>query len=467
MESFACTMVEGLPGSGKTFWTVRHVINVILEHRRPVFTNAPIRFRVLRAWLRKVGGEVLARLIMPLTREHFTRFCARQGERHRSREAAKAAARVAGVRFNEAAWKRAFEAEHGPDVVEGPEANWLPAHSLLVVDEAHHWFPASGKVDKSESPEVLHYLTMHRHHGHSLVVVTQDRMQVSVTFRRLCSELVVVKNIATEEIGWGFRLGMLGLSGFSYAWHACTADVGHGQEGKPWRHGYLFGWLPTQRWLFRLYDSFTHLGGWKKVKADQEAMRRRLGVESERGRTLEEVMMEGDVKVKHVWLMVLGISVVSAAVGWFAARPLLNKEFLGASAGAGTVQPAAASGGSGKPAAAEPAAVPKLWTREIRIGGITASRSGRALLVDGRVVPERGYIDGVEVAMVGERSAILRRGDGVWVWSFGQGDPVYRGSERDIIDGLRRKAAGRGVSLGAAGTAEVVGAASGDAEGAR
>jgi len=274
-------MWEGLPGSGKSFRAVKEVLRIIMEDRRPVYTNLPIRMRVMRAWLRKRGGEVLARLIQPMTREHFTRFLDRQEARQTSLKAWQETRRMEGRSYPDSLFARLWLAEAGPDIYEGPKANWIPSIAVVFIDEVHLWFPASDVMARRENPNLQRYLSMHRHHGHSLYFITQDRMQMSVTIRRLCVIVWTIRNRAEDKIAWGIRLKHFGVQAFGYArFTSFGEDSKNSELSAPIEEITEFPWLPSNKWLFRLYDSFTHVGGLARMKRLLDERRHELGVDS-------------------------------------------------------------------------------------------------------------------------------------------------------------------------------------------
>src|SRR6185503_10112402 len=208
----ATTGVElffGEPGSGKSFMAVQRAIRVMLEERRPVYTNLPLRWRVFRTYLRKRGGDVLARLLRPLTEEHFNRFCARAEESRLWKENAKR---------EQPEWQRRRLQEEwikhaGLEICDGEGANWIPAYAVVVIDEAHHWYPnpALKNVRKPEPPALMSYLTMHRHHLHWVWVLTQADRQISATFKSLVQRVWDIRNRAYDKVAWGIQFRHLGI----------------------------------------------------------------------------------------------------------------------------------------------------------------------------------------------------------------------------------------------------------------
>ena len=55
--------------------------------------------------------------------------------------------------------------------------------ALLVIDEAQNYFSARDFKEKFSS-DLIPYLSRHRHYGHTVVWITQQREAVDITFRR-------------------------------------------------------------------------------------------------------------------------------------------------------------------------------------------------------------------------------------------------------------------------------------------
>ena len=74
MFSTGIELVTGIPGSGKSFHMVERLVDWVLKEQRPVYTNLPLCWRVLRKYLKIKGGEHCAGLIHELTEERFNTF---------------------------------------------------------------------------------------------------------------------------------------------------------------------------------------------------------------------------------------------------------------------------------------------------------------------------------------------------------------------------------------------------------
>lgn len=273
--------IDGRPGSGKSYYAVLQLLEAITVHRRPVYTNLPLKWRVVRCYLRTHGGPNLARLVRPLERSHLDAFFKRASLRQRHIEAVEHERAAIAVELCTAspdrsdvlsrrlvelqpgAVERSFVEKHGPDVFDGPAANAIPPYSVVILDEAQHWYPGGGinGKGKNESPELMTYMTMHRHYGHLWYVLTQKPSNVTHTIRSLATKLIKVRDAARDKITFGLSMGSFGVRAFGYAVYAPDPSAENVADNtEPLSQGLLFPWMPSKRWVFRLYRSFTHAG---------------------------------------------------------------------------------------------------------------------------------------------------------------------------------------------------------------
>lgn len=413
IPDFGVEVTEGLPGSGKSFFEVSRTLEWILQYQRPVFTNLPIRFRVLRWYLRGRYGEAYAKLIFPLTEEHFRRFLKRSKLRAKERDAARLEATKLGRALSNEHFDKQFAAAHGPDVYEGPDANWIYPTACIVIDEGHHWFPMADQ--KSETPDLLAYLTMLRHHLHKLVIVTQDRMQVSITFRRLCQSFWAVRNRGEDKVAWGIKCRHLGITGFAYVRR--TPDQEAGFKGDDVMAAYaeqriVWPWLPSERWKFRLYDSFTHIGSRRRMEAVTRRLRESLQLPPIQSSAQRAARSAPEmIRVFSMLAILVVLTIFSAGVGgWvgYKARP---------------VETASSKA---------PLAGKKL----------TGVSDGFAT-ISGRRIPVGGVMEDVRLIQASRkgRRALFVRGDDLWVWLVGSDAPTRAGSLREVWDQAARRAA--------------------------
>lgn len=259
-------LITGLPGSGKSMYAVERLIHMALQERRPVFTNLPLRFRVVSRYMRIVSGDDrLTRYIRPLTPEHLHAFIKRFNLLRTWRDERRNQGLAFGDEF--------FIKEHGPNVLGGHSANWIPYTSIMVIDEAHHpeWFPETFKQGTKENPAILSYLSMHRHALHWLWLLTQHPMQVSVSVRRQTKKFITCVDASQLPFLFGLCL--------PFRLHRVSEFPGaYAMDGKPESFGPPIAAqtvIPALRSgvVFRLYDSHTHCGSQTKMLRSLEQMR--------------------------------------------------------------------------------------------------------------------------------------------------------------------------------------------------
>lgn len=307
------TLYEGLPGSGKSLRAVMRTMEWITVRRQPVYTDLPLRSRLIRRWVRARHGEAVAGLLHPMSPETVQRCIERAALYVREKQAAQAIALESGERLAHRKFVEGFFERHGPHVTAGPGTNWWPAGSLIVLDEVHRMFPAQAK---SETPDLAAYATMVRHFDHTVVLITQNRMYLSLTWRRVVGQIWHVRNMHNERGPFGIPWGKLGLSALAYDPWDPHDERGSSPQTMGLRPGCRLvfpKWPPKWaaklgklvgikrafgvRWYFRLYDSHTVTGresdrrrelrdariasGLDASGADVEAERRRVPTDRE------------------------------------------------------------------------------------------------------------------------------------------------------------------------------------------
>lgn len=293
-------VITGIPGAGKSFVAVDELLRTILEDRRPVFTNLPMVFPVLRRWLEQRGGKPLAGLIYELDEEHFRAFLVRVTAYQKERNAAKVHAKRAGGVFNAGKFERDFCERHGPHILRRDPAsddtpNWILPTALTIVDEVHHWFSAKGTAAEKREPEpaeLLSYITMLRHHCHRLLVLSQDKMQFTHTIRRLAKLEWRVSSQGEYKLAWGIKFKHLGIGGIRLEKWLPDADTSNVPELRvPRSVAIIFHSAPWHRWKFRLYESYTHAGSPRRMLRMLQESRNAAGL-SDGGRLEHELVRD-------------------------------------------------------------------------------------------------------------------------------------------------------------------------------
>lgn len=254
-------LVTGIPGAGKSFFLVERLLDWILIDKRPVYTNLPLRHRVLKEYLKNSAGPEHAGLIYDLKEENFQRFIEGFGSRQKFIEDAltKGTSRTHAIKK----WEKSNT---------GFENWWIPAGSVIIIDEAHHWYPnpALSNVRKKEPPELMTFLTMHRHGQYLINFATQAERQISTTIKSLCSTRFIVQRFDREPLALGISLEFLGFPILRYEKYQGESDP---EKSKPLETFTRFPLLPWHQKIFRFYESFTHAGG--KYEADNSVKEKR------------------------------------------------------------------------------------------------------------------------------------------------------------------------------------------------
>jgi hypothetical protein len=246
---------------------VERLLDWVLRDKRPVYTNLPLCWRVLRKYLEIKGGKECANLINELTEERFNKFIEGFGIRQKMIAEAISAGSSRGKATRD--WEL---------LNEGFEEWWIPAGSIIAIDEAHHWYPnpALSNVRKLEPPELMTYLTMHRHGQYLIVIATQAERQLSTTIKSLCSTRYIVKRWDRQPL-WegGFSLEFIGFPILRYEEYQGEEDP---EKTKPLKIFTRFPKLPYYQYIFRLYESFTHSGGRREAENAVKKQRLEAGI---------------------------------------------------------------------------------------------------------------------------------------------------------------------------------------------
>jgi hypothetical protein len=270
-------VIEGLPGSGKSYYLVRRMLDLIQTTGRPVFTNLPLKWASCRYFLKQKGGERLANLLYELNEEHFRRFMARQLERARHNEAHKSFRSDLKKKQRREEVDRLWYENAGPDITKGEDANWIPGGAIIIIDELQNWFLQERQKDDAET--LIPYLTKHRHHMHLILVASQDRMQIALPFRRNCSKFWLVRNKGEDKLAWGIRFKHFGIRAIGYT--AFTGDQVSARSidnATPIANYVVLTTLPWNSVYFKLYEPWTHLGSAAQLRGELQRARREAGV---------------------------------------------------------------------------------------------------------------------------------------------------------------------------------------------
>lgn len=449
MLGWGIELVEGAIGSGKSLYAVKMALEAMVVDKRPVYSNLPVKVPAIRRYLRvkmsggnytmtplycvrpevraALRGDQWANLYQPLTFEHMERFLRRVNAKREAKDRFEAERSKEGKPAYRAEFKRKFEEEHGPDITTGVDANWIPAGAKIIIDEAQHWFGQT-TVGK-DNRDLRGWLTMIRHHQQYVMVLTQERMQVSLHFRRLATVIVKVRNVGEQKLVWFFRWKHVGFSGAAQ-YTAWTPDGekdaerrgGNASDDNPpiWAKFHVYGrpqmpWLP-HRWrrpyfMFRLYRSVTHSESMRAQNKEIENIRREAGIElsSLQASKMERQTMAGFATKMSRRLVKVAAVCIIAAIAYGAGRGVgpRPKEI--------TLERTWPALGS-------------LGTEWARIGG---QRVALGESVEG--------IELVEVDRAGRRVLVAADG-GFWLWERSAEKPGYIGPAGELLAEVRESA---------------------------
>lgn len=305
-------IIEGLPGSGKTFYAVMRVLRVIREQKRPVYTNLPLKHKVVRARLRKLGGHELANLLQPLTEAHWRAFLRRHEQyaelleqmakikpQHASQDFVDELCQVTGKPIENIRRQHAFHSNqlralfvhrNGPDVYEGPEANEIPAFAVICIDEVQNWHPMINQTNDPDRKRLLQYISKHRHSVHWFWVITQDTRNISIEFRRQAQSIWSVMQLGDVKLAWGLKFKHLRINATLYKRYTHEQYEMKDRNGDDRAETFiLYTKLPWLQRNYRYYEPYTNSGTKRQLQKQLAKSRRKAGL-GEDGTTQEEQM---------------------------------------------------------------------------------------------------------------------------------------------------------------------------------
>lgn len=453
----------GLPGAGKSYFGTKRALTAVIEQRRPVFTNLPIKWRAMRHYLKRRHGPEVADLVFQLTEDHWRRFLNRQrikaeirgrlrngkpgqpldltpDERDALEAYNRGRERLDLLDLDTRHTISTDELEHlyrlttGEDILRGPEANWIPPSSIVCIDEVHDWHPM--QTQNAETLDLLDYLTKLRHHTHYLWCMTQDEMQVNKRFRDLAKYYWRITNAADEKILWGLRLAMFGVVAFNYEKLAPAQYYNRqGTDPTPIESYTVYPQMPRNRYVFRLYNSFTHMGSPRRMNKSLEETRQLIGLDptgrSDHERQQEEerrarpklpmIRKAINIVFKTVLLitLLLATALVSYAIG------TTNHE-----------QP------EPEPQVIAPGyTAPEQWGTWTGVGMHSAFIDGRRYTT-GDTLP-----NGAQITALSSTGMVLDHAGHYWLWSINDASPFHLGDRREIEDKYSAASSGEGPPL--------------------
>ena len=264
-------IIHGLPRGGKTYYSVGRALDLILDERRPVYTNLPIRWRVMRRFLQVRGlSPALGNYIIPLTAEHFQTFVDRWAVWHAWQQDRKLQGHRAHIED--------FEREHGPNIWRGEGANWIAFGAAIIIDEAHEqaWMPGKNIAEKTERAALHDYAAMHGHSFHHVMLVSQYAMDISHSWRARASRYIVCIDKSELPLFAGIRLPLKVLGVGEYPGVVARGNKPPDLESMEPLKQYTVTPAMNGFLRFRLYNSHTHAGSPRRAMRQLADVRAQL-----------------------------------------------------------------------------------------------------------------------------------------------------------------------------------------------
>ena len=186
--------ISGKPGGGKTLYSVRLIVDELVNGSRTIITNVPIKIGRLNEYLQQTYPKayqkqfltdppvhIIDRVIL-IDEEQISTFFAIRPK----------CVRIATVTNEE--WKSGVRPDFSICRDEGV---------LYVLDEVHIAFNA--RAWASTGHEVLYYLSQHRKLGDDVICITQAISNVDKQFRSVAQDFTYIKNLSKQNVGL-FRL---------------------------------------------------------------------------------------------------------------------------------------------------------------------------------------------------------------------------------------------------------------------
>lgn len=192
----------------------------------------------------------------------------------------------------------------------------FPDGAYIVIDEVHHYLPASIKKKKGGgdyADEFTNYVSMHRHRQHDIILLSQHIDNVSVEVKKQIQTIYEVLNVKNQTIGiFPFTVSMADVDVVREAW-GFPVQLAHIKKGvcesrsvKYEKEFQAFILTPS---LFSLYRSHT--------KSDEALDRPSLKL----GKVGSVVWFARRYLFKFVFSICLIISLVMAARNMFTELP--------------------------------------------------------------------------------------------------------------------------------------------------
>jgi len=441
---YGLEIIEGLPGAGKSFYAVRRVVKTIVKYKRPVYTNLPLKFKVVRKYLRLMGGEELANLIRPLKEEHWRRFLSRQHAYARFKEqrtghpstlpeaAQQDLSECVGKSIAQLSKQQQvtpdqmvqwFESKVGPPIYEGHNADSIPLSAIIVIDEVQHWHPMIKQGNNEGREELQAYLTMMRHHLHWIWVITQDRTRIDIIFRKMCKSVWQVWDRGEDRLAFGIRFHHLGMKAMGFRRYTPEQLEGTNRDNiKPSENITLIPIMPWHHIYFRLYTSWTQAGSKRQIAKMLKAIRDKAGVTEQSAKRKKHLIMRRPKFITKLYHTIHKLMIATACVALGVVLANIN-----------TKQKEIETREIAQPTAQEKPK-PHNWPTYDGFAGKNPIFQGQVLTV-GSSIGDRGRISYIDPD---NRSVVLVADDGYWLWEYATQRPNPVGPVDQIREAFQR-----------------------------
>lgn len=445
---------EGKMGAGKSYFAVRRMFEVLTQQARPIYTNLPIKWRVLRKYMRDRHGDEIANLVHELTERHWRAFLRRQHqfaefkveverlrpcdmkpdqlqelhaacEKHYAQHPPslhKLAGQEKLFVKQIIAW---FDYKHGAPIYDGPDANHIPPSAVIIIDEVQKWHPMLNQSRDKDREYLLSYITMSRHHAHWIWVLTQDAMNISIEFRRLAHHIWTIWNRYEDEILGPLRFKHLGMRAMGYArfspdeYAKQQQFLGTDKKKLSIEMFTIITTLPWSKLIYRFYSSETHLGSRRQLQKTLEEGRKLAGVTSY-GHDYREKPKDEEMK---------GISVITKLYA------LLGVIIIAAGAFVAGQQTVERKNAENQTEQYQPISWPE-WSMVSTTPWIAGKPHKKGDIIAGTPAKLLYISDD-------RRSLVLDAHDHFWLWDYGS-DPLRVGPKEDVRTAVAGILAGRG-----------------------
>lgn len=273
-------IINGQQRSGKSFYCVKYLVNVLVKTERPICTNLPLVVDEISKLVSRRKGcelEAVASRLTVLDHDQVKEF-----------------------------WRHS------------------KPNSVILLDELYEVF--SARDWKSASDELLSYTRQHGHYQDDLFLISHDLADLNATIRRGANEIIMIRNTRHMNFFGDSKMAKYLFSGLKYPY---TRFKAYHYEKDQFRlinnidsAVYVESLVPEQCY-FDCYDSFSHAQG-VAGKALAEGETESDNIEN---RPYVKQIYDSVIASWFAWVLLLSIS-FSAYYGYSTFMNYLRSDFL-------------------------------------------------------------------------------------------------------------------------------------------